>query len=1499
MINWKKFGQLKMKKSSVLAFLLLLNSLVFAQSNYWKNSAEPSEISSADRWIIPEKYSTFELDIAQLKANLKSAPEENIGSRNGILIEIPMPDGSFKKFSVYHSSIMAPDLAKQFPEIDTWRGQGIDDATESVHLDITLKGFHAMILSPNGSVFIDPYANGNTKYYISYNKKDLKAKAKFFEEGVLKTETNNIGNKDQSQTIAPYYSPNNTSNLIQNRSNGLTLKTYRLALAATFEYTAFHGGTVALALSAMVTSVNRVVGVYRTEIGVSLTLVSNTSSLIYTTSADPYTNTSGSTMLGQNITNVNNIIGSANYDIGHVYSTGGGGVAYLASVCTSNKAGGVTGSSSPVNDAFDIDYVAHEMGHQFGGNHTFNGTTGSCSGSNRNATTAYEPGSGSTIMAYAGICTGQNLQPNSDPYFHTINFDEIITNITTGSASACAVSSASNNQIPTCSIGKAAYTIPFGTPFMLTGSGSDPDNDSITYCWEQMNLGTATAPNSPPNPGPRFRTYNPSTSPSRTIPEYNSLLNNVVPVGEILSTAAQTLTFRLTVRDNRSNCGGVYYDPNNVTVTVASTGPFSISNSPVFWSKKSKQVINWNLASTNVNPINCANVKISLSTDGGLTFPYVLSNSTSNDGSDSVVVPDVVTQSARIKIEAIGNIFFALSTNNFTIDELNAGLFATLGTGTGSNTGTTYPAPYGSYFGGAKHQLIYRASELTAMGLNKGIITQFGFNVSTLVSGSLTSFTIGMKNSTVSDLTSAWQTGFTTVLNSNTLTPKIGWNMHTLNFPFYWDGTSNILVEVCFNNNNAGTATSSLTTMTTGLPTGTSRWYTADNTATVCSGTAVTTTGSTSRPNARMYIIVEPTVNSSNLQVTNIGNTSATLTWTAGNGRQRLVVVRESSLLAYPPDNFNTYLASPNISMSQVTGYNNFVIYNDTGNTVTVNGLSLNTNYSVDIYEYNGTNGNYVYKTTPLTGSFQTIGNCVFQVNNGADSLLTCATSTNLAYQSGFTFVAAQYKNNGVWQNTNTINTNGSISVPISQTGWYKIQVSGSNGCIGLDSAYATIGSLGKPDLQLSADSVFCQGNTVSLSVNSQNNANYKWYETNSNTLVGNSNTLLINTAGKYRIIVQSIYGCSDTSRLQQIIVNSIPSNTYTLTGSNFICNTCSTEVVLNNPSGTIYTWNKNNLFYKQDTISKVQLSDEGTYTFTAKSISNCYSTSAAPFRITKYYTSIVLPDSAITCQDDSILLEPGFGFASVKWNTPMPQLSAAYLIPNNPDDPDALVNGSIVAKKTGWYFIEAKTLNGNTINDSVYVQIGCNVILNVKVFIQSLYLGNQTMSPVLLNASPNFSSNLTDSIEIALHESTGSFNQIFKQKGIVDINGNIQLNIPPTALNNAYYLVVNYKNAISTWSKNPVTMTSITNYDFSSAMGQAYGDNLIDDGNGVFLIYSGDINQDGFIDGNDFIDLDNDNANFVSGYTITDVNGDGFVDGNDFIILDNNNANFIGIVRP
>jgi len=643
--------------------LIITVQLVFAQTgsqNLWQDVDEAQITPIGQRYIIPQLYRTIQLDVAEMKNYLLVAPLEYSDETRSkiVVLYLPMPDGSNQRFSIVESPIMAPELAAKYPEITTYMGRGIDDPYASVRFDFTVHGFHAMILSPEGNVFIDPYSLGDIHNYISYYTKDFTKSGSSFECELISEEhtLNELNYLKGNQILTP---------------TGPQLRTYRLAVASTGEYTAFFGGTVPQGLAAVVTSVNRVNGVYEKEVAVRMVLVARNDTLIFTNAAtDPYTNNDGFAMLSQNITTVNARIGSPNYDIGHVFSTGGGGVAYLGSVCGSSKAGGVTGSGAPVGDPFDIDYVAHEMGHQFGGNHSFNGTAGSCSGGNRNASTAYEPGSGSTIMAYAGICSPQNLQNNSDAYFHVVNFDEMVSFTNFGSGSGCAVITNTGNSAPTVVVPTGGFYIPKSTPFSLTGSATDPNGDALTYCWEEFDLGPAGAPGTPSGNAPIFRSWNPSTSSTRYFPRLVNLLNNTTVIGEILPTYARTLTFRLVARDNKLGGGGVDYAQVQFNVDNNS-GPFALTspNTNVNWAGSSSQTVTWNVTNTNVAPVNCANVNILLSTNGGQTFPTMLLANTPNDGSEVVTIPNTPTTQARIKVEAVGNIFFDLSNVNFIIEE--------------------------------------------------------------------------------------------------------------------------------------------------------------------------------------------------------------------------------------------------------------------------------------------------------------------------------------------------------------------------------------------------------------------------------------------------------------------------------------------------------------------------------------------------------------------------------------------------------------------------------------------------------------------------------------------------------------------------------------------------------------------------------------------------------------------------------------------------------------
>jgi|688.fasta_scaffold24067_2 hypothetical protein len=663
------------KKTLLVSLSLLFAFSINSQNNsdnFWSPINQSSIRSAGKRQIIPQKCVAFELIGNELKTKLLSAPNEaNVRiNESTCIISLPLPNGSIEKFRVVESPIMEPGLAAQFPNIKTYSVKGIDDAYANGKIDWTLEfGFHGMVRSVHGDFFIDQYCLENTKDYISYYTSDfIKDPSQKIPEAIL------ITDNDEKKSFSE---PGAKINAMPPATCvGTQLRRYRLAVACTGEYAVAATGsttpTVAQTLAKIVTSVNRVNGVYETEVAVRLILVATQTNVIFTVAAtDPFAgNNNAGTLINESQSVITANIGSANYDVGHTFSTGGGGLAGLGVVCNnSQKARGITGSPSPVGDPYDIDYVAHEIGHQFAGNHTFNSTVSSCGGGNRNGSTAVEPGSGITIMAYAGICGSQDLAPNSIAYFHAISYDEIVNFTNLNGGNSCPVTTTTGNNPPVV-IGSGNYIVPKSTPFVLTGSATDIDGDALTYSWEETSLGTAGNWNS----GNKnfFMSYTPTPSPSRLFPKQSVVLsgNYTGTKGEYVPATAQTIQFRLTARDNKMGGGGVCYSINTITVS-GTAGPLSVTYpdaTGIVWGSSTPQTITWAVNGTNAAPVSCDSVKILISYNGGITYSTLL-GSTPNDGTELITAPTVTASilTCRIKVESKGNIFYDVSNNNFEI----------------------------------------------------------------------------------------------------------------------------------------------------------------------------------------------------------------------------------------------------------------------------------------------------------------------------------------------------------------------------------------------------------------------------------------------------------------------------------------------------------------------------------------------------------------------------------------------------------------------------------------------------------------------------------------------------------------------------------------------------------------------------------------------------------------------------------------------------------------
>ena len=656
-----------LQKSDVYLAALLIWALAPAQAlaGVWQDIPSTGARAAGDPQAADAYYRALSADEPQLRQALATAPLERTASQGGLL-ELPLPNGETQSFEVLISPIMSPALAARRADFQTYSVKGLDDPSISGRLDMSPYGFHAMLETTAGTVFIDPDGLGN---YRSYYKQDYPvADQRDASERVCQ-----LG--DHAERVIP--GAGLTPSMALRTLTAGSRHVYRLAMVTTGEYGSYFGSQSA-AESAVITTINRVNQIYGRDLAVQLQLVEI---IVYSSAgSDPFDQTDVSGMLGINQDVLDYAVGLDNYDVGHLFGTSGGGLAFLSSACTTSRAQGYTGHPSPdVGDPFDIDFVAHEIGHQLGATHTFNGTTQFCGGGNRTASTAVEPGSGSTIMAYAGICGAENLQSNSDATFHATSIGQINNFVFGGGAGgSCGTRVGVANSLPATISAGSDVTIPAQTPFMLTATTSaDPDGDTVSYQWDQIDVGTETTDatiGSDLGDNALFRTFVPKSTPTRYFPRLSSLIAGSTDIGETLPTTPRHMDFRVTVRDGRSGVGD-----DDVRVNVMnSQGPFRVSGGDLnvagTYSGGFQHQIDWDPAGTAGNCVTVNISLLSLSNDdktycskedypATATPTLDLGDFANANGTALVLLPTALIEKARVVISCTNPLypFFALS----------------------------------------------------------------------------------------------------------------------------------------------------------------------------------------------------------------------------------------------------------------------------------------------------------------------------------------------------------------------------------------------------------------------------------------------------------------------------------------------------------------------------------------------------------------------------------------------------------------------------------------------------------------------------------------------------------------------------------------------------------------------------------------------------------------------------------------------------------------------
>ena len=656
-----------MKIKSLFVIFLMCFSVVHAQDKEpWKR-IESTSVQTTAKLLGKVEVSNavlFQLDEETLKAKLKTV-QDKTDAEAKIVLTIPNVNGVLEQFLIHEDSNFEPELQAKYPEIRSYSGIGMTDVTAVLNFSMSPSGIQTMISRKGNQMeFIEKDKRNNGVYVVFDSGKKSMERLPF-----------SCNTLDLSVTI------NKNSQTAKLVSSDKKFRTLRLALSCTGEYAVYHGGPnpdVSDVLAAMNATLTRVNGIYNRDLAVKLLLIANNDLIVYTdASSDPYSEAEegvGTAEVAGKWSNelqttLNTVIGSSNYDMGHLFgaSGGGGNAGCIGCICDSGKGSAYTSPANdiPEGDNFDIDFVAHEMGHQLGANHTF---TYDIEGTISNV----EPGSGSTIMGYAGITTDYDVEMHSDDYFSFISISQIQNNLVT---KTCPVSTTISSSSPIVNAG-ADYVIPKGTAFVLKGTGDA--SSAVSYCWEENDVATTASGDlsfavSSKTNGPLFRSLPPVSTPVRYMPALeNVLAGRLTNKWESVPSVGRTLHFVLTARDNAGEGFAQTLSDEMVVTVNSNTGPFEVTSQNMdnlSWFKGAKQEITWNVNNTNTLS-GAATVNIKLSTDNGISFPITLASAVANDGSEIVTVPDVSSQFCRILIEPINNIFYAVNSKTFAIDYL-------------------------------------------------------------------------------------------------------------------------------------------------------------------------------------------------------------------------------------------------------------------------------------------------------------------------------------------------------------------------------------------------------------------------------------------------------------------------------------------------------------------------------------------------------------------------------------------------------------------------------------------------------------------------------------------------------------------------------------------------------------------------------------------------------------------------------------------------------------